>query len=630
MDLKCDDIKKYIVKVKYYNNGKMGSGIIVKPDNSSDICYVLTSKHTFGDKNVKKEEINLASISICKHHINNFRELICYDFIVFNDTDDLVILFLEVKKNNLENLDQISILNHDFKYCIVAGYPQISEGESKCYECTHDKRSDDDDKASYQVLSSQPFQTFEGTELQNIGGLSGGGVFTKGSDDKYYLVGIETAIKLPQNFVCLDLRELAEKINKCLPKNGQINLEGYSYAEKIGIAPALLDFDSIKSELNNKCIEQIKNKEPAEQLEYIKDNNSDFKNFHKRVKSDIKTIADTYLYRSILFHEYGDNRRATNNFKKAVEIDPSYEAYFADAILRRKHQNTKELQIEKESLVQLEKRCQNALKTETVEEDNESKLTLLHNLKSIFLKKLTLVSDKQKQLEIYNELIKIFLDMLNIYSNDEENASHNIEKANIFNMLARLHIEKEEYDIAKNYLQKSLKLSSNHVALTVNIYNNLAKVNDKLGLYKAATKYYQKNLVLYKHLQKKDNAYTEKIIFTLNKLAVVIDKLDKEDIIDVERYYSEAFDNLKLLDKDSKIFRKLQSKTENNFKKHRKNLSNSRQIKKLTEEIIALRSSVNDIVSSLANKESLKSEEKPLESDAHVDNSTDTLSKKNT
>jgi tetratricopeptide (TPR) repeat protein len=609
MDLKCDDIKKYVVKIKYHENGEQGSGIIVKPKNTSNICYVLTARHTFGNSTIKKEEINLKKISIYKHDGYKFIEFFCDDLIIVNDIYDLAILFLNVKQNNLENIDPILILNHEFRDCIVVGYPTIGEGEIKPYDCQHDKTGDNDDDATFQVLSFQPFQTFKGKEVNNIVGLSGGGVFTKGSDDKYYLVGIETDIRLPQNFLCLDLREIAEKINEHLQE--EIGLKGYSFSKEIGIDPKKLDLDKIKNELSDsgiEWIEKIKGKIPAEQLEYLKDNNSDFKNFHGDIKSAIKKIADTYLYRSILFHdEYDDNRRATNNFKTAIEYYPSYTAYFQKAKFERDHRakNTEKLpSSDEKSLEQQEKRCKTALETETVEEDNDSKLTLLHNLKSILSKKLTLVSDKQEKLTIYDELIETYFRILNIYLNDEKNAPNNIEKVKLYREFGILYInigeyDKEKFDVAKHYLRKSLELSSNHTALKASAYRNLAYISAKQSLFKEAVKYYQQALKLYRHLQKKNNTYTKEIISTLNDLAVVTDKLDKEDVIDVRRYYKEAFDNLKLLDKDSEVYHQLRIRTENNLKTHRKKTEEMANQRYLSNNILGIVSSLNERVDDL-------------------------------
>ena len=599
MDLKCDDIKKYVVKIKY--NEELGSGIIVKPNNTSNICYVLTAKHTFDGSIINKEKI-----TICRHNGYQFQNIFCDDLIEVDDIYDLVILFLDVKKNNLEHIDKMSILNHEFKDCLVVGYPNVGDGEIKCYKCEHDKTSDDDDKASYQVLSYQSFQTFECEEVKNIGGLSGGGVFTKGSDDKYYLVGIETEIRLPQNFLCLDFREIAEKINELLPE--KIGLEGYSFSKEIGINPQFLDFDKLKSELNNDCIDKIKNKESSEQLKYIRDNNSDFKNFHQDTQSAIKVIAATYLYRSILFHEYGDNRRATNNFKKAIEYNPSYTVYFQKAKSEREPsaKNTKELpSSDNESLEQREKRCKSALETETVAEDNDSKLILLNELKSILSEKLTFVSDKAEKLKIYDELININLSILNIYLNDKKNDNNHFKQAKSYYDLAVLSIyigeyDKEKYQDAKYYVQKILKLSSNHTALKAHAYRIHAYINTKQSLFKEAVKYYQKALVLYKYLQNKNNDYTVYVINILNDLAVVTDKLDKEDVIDVKKYYHDIYQQLKLLDTDSEIYHKLRLRTKDNLKKHREKISDLGQLKKLTEEIANQRYLSNNILKTVS------------------------------
>jgi len=284
---------------------------------------------------------------------------------------------------------------------------------------------------------------------------------------------------------------------------------------------------------------------------------------------------------------------------------------------------------DEKSFEQLEKRYKNALE---VEEDNDSKLKQLYNLRAILLKKLTLVSDKQGKQQIYDELVKTYLSMLSIYPNDEKNIYPNIKKAEILCELGKLHIKKEECDIARNFLQKSLELSSNHTALKASAYKKLAYISYKNSLFKEAVRYYQKALTLYRELQKKNNAYTKELIRTLNNLAIVTDKLDKEDVINVGRYYDEAFDNLKLLDKDSEISRELQIRTENNLKRHRKNLSDSRQIKKLTDEMAVHRNLLHNIlhvVSSISNKESLKSGEKGLESDIRVDdlNKTPSITK---
>lgn len=400
----CDHVKQYAVRIEYHYNNEinLGSGVIVKPNNNSKICYVLTAKHNFEkseDSFVKKEEIICDDISIYEDYGKKSKKFSCNSVEIINSAYDLAILFLNVEGDLLE-VEPISILNDKFENCIIVGYPNIRKNKPsklECYKCIHDKTNDDIDHSLidhslYEVQSDKPLEYYQDSGHDNIKGLSGGGVFTRGTEGKYYLVGIQIGIEEPINLRCLDLREIAEEINKCLQEE-KIGLKGYSYSEKIGIDPALLDFDKIKGELKDKYIDEIRSKKPPEQLEYIKDNNSDFKKFDKKVQSYIKRIADTYLYRSILFHEYGDNKRATNNFKKAVEYNPSYYAYFAEAKFRRKR-SAQELQIDAKNLDQLEERCNNALETE---EDNKSKLELLLNLRLILSEKLTSVSDKQKK-----------------------------------------------------------------------------------------------------------------------------------------------------------------------------------------------------------------------------------------
>lgn len=470
MDLHCDDIKQYAVRIEFHSN--VGSGVIVKPNNDSKLCYVLTAKHTFENQ----DEINCEDIYIYDYYGN---KLVCQSLKV-DPTHDVVILFLVVTNTQLEKIEPIKVLNvEEFKNCIIVGYPSIrSKKYSKleCYKCTHDKTNDDIDDCLYEVQSKKPLEYFDAPGIENIQGLSGGGVFTIGTDGEYYIVGIQIEIEEPLNLRCVDLREIIEEINSYLPE--PIGLEGYSFSEAIGVDPNLVDFDRIKGELKNDFINQIKNTEPDERLKYLKDKNSDLNRKLKNFEKEINKIAQTYLYIGILFHESHENRRATNNFKKSIKLNPSNKTYFATAKLERelRAKHTKELSISDKENLELEKRYKEVLE---LEEDNNSKLKHLRYLHLILLNKLKFVSDKPAKHKIYDDFIDIYLSMLNICSHENQNSLNKIKQAQILYNLALVYIFKEEHDIAKSFLKESLKFSADNTVLkakAVKLYNNFCKL----------------------------------------------------------------------------------------------------------------------------------------------------------
>ena len=346
-----NDIKRYIVQVK----GKefTGSGVLIQSNNKN--FYIFTAKHNLAydeeDKknvqNIKLENIKY-DIQCNKIKILSFYPNIKISDVIFLDNTILDFVILKVEKESVKSLqiEQLKIFNDDFKECTVAGYPIIRGNDSKGYfDCFYETKVEDDEERddyqnTFEVYSTKPLYTYENKEMETIAGISGGGVFVKGSDDNIYLAGIEIEYIGITNLVCISLRDIIDEVNKKLEDmfNDKIEIGGFSLYEKFGIDVTKLELNSIKEEISEKntYIETLK-KEKGEDDEYtfLKNPKNDyFREINKKYK-DVGNLAKAFLYNGIVFHENKDYNRATRHFKKAVKLDPNLEVYFSQSKFKR-------------------------------------------------------------------------------------------------------------------------------------------------------------------------------------------------------------------------------------------------------------------------------------------------------
>ncbi len=74
---------------------------------------------------------------------------------------------------------------------------------------------------------------YDNSDIEIIGGISGGGVFVKGNDGQVYLAGIETGLYGVNNLEAVYLIKIIEKINEKvntrIPTGGFKPLKGFEY-----------------------------------------------------------------------------------------------------------------------------------------------------------------------------------------------------------------------------------------------------------------------------------------------------------------------------------------------------------------------------------------------------------------
>jgi len=218
-----DYIKPYIVQIQCRLGN--GSGVLVKDDNGK--YYIFTAKHNFkSTDNQKVEEIEIEDIKEDIHKFNkikviSYHEIEVYDVIGLDDLSiDFVILV--VSENSFEYLNKLlieplKIYNDSFKECIVSGYPKIST-DAIYLDCKYETKNKeyekkDDYKHTFKVSSIYPLNQSGVTEVNTISGISGGGIFVKGEDEKIHLIAIEIEYIDIHNLVCVSLKDVIDEIN---------------------------------------------------------------------------------------------------------------------------------------------------------------------------------------------------------------------------------------------------------------------------------------------------------------------------------------------------------------------------------------------------------------------------------
>jgi len=357
-----NEIKKYIVKITY--NKKLGSGVIFPISSTKEFFYIFTAKHTFFKEEMNIEDMKVEEIEDCINmqnpEIGNI--IVKKDDIQsnINKEYDLLIFRISTELNQkIKKLRPISVFSDNFKSCTIMGYPKIRDKKDTQFDtflCTYkqeNKKSYLFEMDSNKKLSS--FKDSDGNPNSNIAGVSGSGVFVKGSTEKLYLVGIQIQSATLDSIIAIDLRKIFDELNEKL--DNTLTLGGYQFFEEIGLDIKKLEFDDLMDKLNNdKELQDIKNHNTfdseidfIEQPTYRDRMNSKY----KKLQEDRKELSDTFLYQGIVFHKNGKNQQATNRFKKAITLYPDYKHYFAKAKFERdkitKEQREAKERIDKES-----------------------------------------------------------------------------------------------------------------------------------------------------------------------------------------------------------------------------------------------------------------------------------------
>jgi hypothetical protein len=466
-----DDIKRYIVQIKGIEF--TGSGVLIQSNKNS---YIFTAKHNL--KSTEKQEVNDIEIEDIKEDIENgdikilapYSNIIIKDVIGLNDISiDFIILVVD--KENSKGLEQLRVFNDDFKECVVAGYPTIrGDGSIEYFDCFYETKVEEDEgkddyQNTFEVYSTKPLYTQEKKEMDTIVGISGGGVFVKGSDNNIYLAGIEIEYKGITNLVGISLRDIIDEINEKLKNNFEDKIEtgGFSLYEKFGIDIKKLKLDSVKNEISEKndYINRVLKEEKGKNNEYAffkKYQNEYFKKINQEYKS-VENLAKAFLYNGIVFHENQDYNRATRHFKKAVKLDPSLEVYFAQSKFQRKKglSEKQKKEVEKNIANLSSNNEEQLIKNlkESIENKEELELKIL-KLNHLLYKKIDLSSFKWSVKNLVERVTK--LDFKQIFIDTK------IDIIKYTKELSDFYLEKKDFQNAQRQLkglQQSFKLVNN-------------------------------------------------------------------------------------------------------------------------------------------------------------------------
>ena len=225
-----DIIKKYSVQIKY--NGSDGSGVIVKINEKDiDYFYILTAKHTFFEEDAVDEEAlkNMDEKLIDKEKI---RILDFEDKVICKEGEENILGVIGIDKKydflllkintyyGLAKLKALNIFKDNFTSCVICGYPDAkSNDDNKILPILCEYVIKSEKNKSYEVKPIDTTLTRFGEDLSAVnemGGLSGSGVFFGENHDKLSLVGIQVKAPSLQMLQCLDLRAIIGEINEKL------------------------------------------------------------------------------------------------------------------------------------------------------------------------------------------------------------------------------------------------------------------------------------------------------------------------------------------------------------------------------------------------------------------------------
>lgn len=547
------DLVKYVVRIKAKG---CGSSVIVNPKNSK-YAYVLTAKHVI--ENIPYDDIII-------EHIDNSIQVVlkCCNLITVNigkiykqeddgqEDDGVVILILEKdapeNEEYLNKIDSLSIVNSDFDECITIGYPALERDDHQnieAYSCRYERQVKQ--SCCCEVRSEKRLNMFGKSEHETIEGLSGAGLFAKDCGGKEHLVGIPVQTKGTENLVCIDLRIIAEEINKRLEerKLEPIELTDFYYFKTITIDPRDLDFEELKKKL-------LKNKKAKE---YIDDEDK-LERFRKDVESSLKILADAYLYRGIICHQEKNNRKATNNFKKAEKYCLAHRYYFWGA----KHQRKKDKgeQLNQEQLHSEKEQINNILTNDSIIKDKEQKIKLLERLISI-----------NEESHSTRELEENCLELLNLYHQSQESQDEHLTRmGEISYQLADLYNKQKDYWNGKNYLLKSIEYLKDCPEKSIKSYRKLIAM---LHVQKEYQKARDIGLQAKQYLETKkgnleEDEFIKKMVCLYDVLIIVTYNLaKKEESTEIDSYYQGAKKCLEKLNKHSKLYQSLSTKIENTW-----------------------------------------------------------------
>lgn len=324
-----EKIEKYSIQLNF--DGSNGSGVIFKPFEESSYCYIFTAKHTF-EKKDKYDKITfynpLKSEDKFKIRTEPYSRLKISDVIEVESQDILILVIINNNYSFWENILSIKIFNDELEQdlgYVISGYPKSLDYRSIDYYPS-EFQSKEDNNLIFE--SKKPLSMFNSDEVDTNGGISGGGVFIEGHDNKLYLIAIEIEYHARNSLKAISIAKILDDINQKVVD--KIEIGGYSLFDKYNLSDVKFDLELLEEKLDNNYIKDIK----EDPFNIIRDNslkiNQELEKRYENVIYEMKDLARSYLYRGAVLNGR-DNFKSTNNFKRAIRLDATLERYLAEA-----------------------------------------------------------------------------------------------------------------------------------------------------------------------------------------------------------------------------------------------------------------------------------------------------------
>lgn len=557
------EIEKYVVHLKFRDNN--GSGVLFKPYETSEYCYLFTAKHNFEEKD---EYGDKKFFSPLKYHYDF--EIVRYDFSqlkidsiieIEDKLGQIDLLILSIKNYNYscwKDIKPLKVFSGDFKKemnYVIGGFPAIlKHNELEFYDC---KFVIDNLDSTLEVESKRILSTSEINELETNRGISGGGLFVQENDNKIYLLGIEIEFKPRHNLKCINLQGIVDILNN---KISSLNLDkiimgGYPLLDKYSLADRKFDLSLIETDLENDYIKKVKDKS----IEFLRDNseqvNKDLHDRYSKVLLEMKDLANSYLYRGAVFNgKY--NQLATNNLKKAIQLNEELEIYLAQAKYVRTKDNKKRIdnKLKRDNKLQIDILKGKILETDNLKELKKLYVDLLFYLSKyqdfykedikfyqeklideVYIKKL----DFKEAERILNSDLNKFLDrnyirnrLFKIYLNKAYPQSTKLSKKEfadkLFTLLGMFDFESDKYLIIRRRIE-DLNVFDNFI---ISLNENLIKSEREFNIYKKKINQLTKQVIfLSKYVSEEKLLHEINFkIFNSNKKLDNIEKLQNSSI----------------------------------------------------------------------------------------------------
>jgi len=322
-ELKREELCEFIVRLEYQKDKNIvekASGVILKINN--ELAYILTAKHTF-----KSSTINIEAITI-KDYWD--REILVSASYLLDENLDIAILKIDdISMEIIEKTKKLKLYMGEFNDCAIAGYPKSLKGiKSEVIQMSNPDEIDAN-SISFQIKAKEPLNSFEKSEMDNLKGLSGSGVFKRGIDGEIFLVGIQYRYMRTIYLECLDIRKLVKEIK--IEIGEELLLGEYPFFEELGIDVNKLNFESLENLFrNNKEIRKIQ--KSSNQYQFLLEDNRTNRKLEKdyhNLKKEMREVAQRYFYQGKIFVDNKDMIRAYNSFSRAIELSPEYKIYLA-------------------------------------------------------------------------------------------------------------------------------------------------------------------------------------------------------------------------------------------------------------------------------------------------------------